>query len=385
MKVLYLVTGIRPPSASGSEFIPNLIYEICKEGVDSTIISPIYIQTQKNMLSWASEVEKKYKIRLILIDMPTFIKKRFLLHIIITPAITTIAVIKILLREKFDIIHEFTSTPVITFRSLIYLFFKTPSIFTLSVLNKTILGKLFWFKVFNFGSAYVIPSREIIKKLISSGIKKDKIFYVLPGIKVTNFKQNITKLKAREKLGLPQNLTVFTYFGPLTKEKGVLDILAASKILPTDVLKGVCITLYSYYLTGYTKYKNMAIKIREEGNQNLKLYEKYVEIPLLLAASDYVIYPQQTGHGTTIPPISVLETLASRKPIITTNIVGIRELINKNNGMLIPPSDPKALAKAISEAYFEKVNLKNINSLESFNLSYVSEQMLSIYNKLYEK
>lgn len=382
MKVLYIVTGIRPPEASGSEFIQNLIFAISKKGVNATVISPIYIHTEKNMGLWTDEQEKKYNVRFILIDTPSFIKKLFLLHIAITPLLTTVTVLKVLLKERFDIVHEFTSTPAIILRSLIYRFFNTPSVFTLAVLNKTIFGKLLWFKIFDFGSAYLIPSCEIINKIINIGVKKEKIFYLPPGINTLIFKSKTTKLQARKILGLPKNLIIFTYFGALTEEKGVFDILQASKLLSKETRQKIFIALFCYYLKGSSTFEKMAKALRDGVPENIKLYEKYVDIPLLLTASDYIIYPQRTGHGTTIPPISILEGLAAEKPIITTDIVGTREIITKNRGLLIPPSNPLSLAKIIKKVSFETIKFDRNSNLDDFDLTNVTSRLLSIYKEV---
>jgi len=47
---------------------------------------------------------------------------------------------------------------------------------------------------------------------------------------------------------------------------------------------------------------------------------------------------------------SLLEALASGLPVVATNIGGNPELINKNNGLLVPPADVIKLAQAINQA-----------------------------------
>lgn len=383
MKVLYLVTGIRPPKASGSQFIQNLIFEASKKEVQATILSPIYIHTEANMSLWAEQMERKYNVKFVLINTPKFIKKRFLLHLAITPLVTTLAVLKLLFKERFDLVHEFTSTPAIAFRSIFYKFFNLPSIFTLSVFNKTIFGKLFWFKIFDFASAYLLPSQEIETSVQELGIAKKKLFYLPPGIKASNFNPKIDKTQARKLLGLPANLTLITYYGPASEEKGVLDILEASRLLSKETQNKVLILLYCYYLKEYGNFRDVLRKLKEAPPENLKLYEKYVNIPLLLSASDCIIYPPRTGHGATIPAISILETMASQKPIIATNIIGTRELVNEGNGILVPPNSAHDLTKAIEKAASTKFSPKN--NLDRFNLGKVANRLLEIYKQVQER
>lgn len=385
MNVLYLVTGIRPPVASGSEFIQKLIFEVSKRKVNVTVISPIYIHTEKDMDTWAKEVEKKYNLRLILIDAPKFIKKNFLMHILITPFLTTIAVVKLLSKERFDIVHEFTSTPIILVRALIYRFFKAKSVFTLAVLNKTILGSFFWFKLFNFGTAYLIPSKEILSKLVKAGVDREKMFYLPPGIDTKRFRHKIDKREAIKKLGLPKDLTIVTYLGALSEEKGVLDLLRASKLIAPNIGDRIFIALFSYYLKDFKNYKKMADILSAHAPKNFQLFESRVDSAIVFAASDYVVFPQRTGHGTTIPPITVLEALASGKPIIATSILGTRELINDKCGILIPPAEPRTLSHQLEAIILREKTLKpNINT-KILDLTEMVDQQIGIYYKLNDK
>ena len=56
-----------------------------------------------------------------------------------------------------------------------------------------------------------------------------------------------------------------------------------------------------------------------------------------------------TWHREGIPKV-LLEAMATRRAIITTDVVGCRELIHhRRNGWIVPPRDPVALAEAIDE------------------------------------
>lgn len=46
-------------------------------------------------------------------------------------------------------------------------------------------------------------------------------------------------------------------------------------------------------------------------------------------------------------PVSLAEAMAMELPVISTNIVGINELVQSGTGLLIPPHDPPALAEAL--------------------------------------
>jgi len=68
------------------------------------------------------------------------------------------------------------------------------------------------------------------------------------------------------------------------------------------------------------------------------------DVPDLLAAADLVVLPS-LFEGL---PVSVLEAMAARRPVVATAIGGTDEAVtSEHSGLLVPPRDPGALASAI--------------------------------------
>ena len=60
-------------------------------------------------------------------------------------------------------------------------------------------------------------------------------------------------------------------------------------------------------------------------------------------------------------PKGLLEAASCKLPIISTNVPGCREICKNNfNGFLVPPKNPKLLAKSIEKLIFNKNLLKNL-------------------------
>lgn len=386
MKVLYLISGVGPPAGWGTEYIQNLIFELSRKGIEATIINPIYLHTHPSWKNWIQEKNAKFGARIIPIEVPNWISKNLIFHLIITPFLVTYFSCQLLRKEKFDLIHDFSSTPIILFRALIFQFiFQSPTIFTLSVYNNTFLGNLFWFRLFDFAKFYLIPSKEVISKIIDIGVKKNKLIYAPPGMNLTLFSKPINKLVARKKLdNLPINKFIIVFFGSLTEEKGVGDLIKAAKILQKQFTGNIFFSIFAIW-KGSTEHRSIKEEIEKMDSNYMKLYEKYVEIPIVIAASDLVVLPQQTGHGATIPIISVVETLAAKKLLIATNILGNKELINTSNGILIPPKKPLILANTIKEAYLNNKISKGTPTLKQFEMEKSVQLHLSIYTNAVKK
>ncbi len=68
------------------------------------------------------------------------------------------------------------------------------------------------------------------------------------------------------------------------------------------------------------------------------------DVPDLLAAADLLVLPS-LYEGL---PLSILEAMAARRPVVATAIGGTDEAVtHERTGLLVPPRDPEALAAAI--------------------------------------
>jgi len=85
--------------------------------------------------------------------------------------------------------------------------------------------------------------------------------------------------------------------------------------------------------------------------------------------------------------MSLLEAASCGRAIITTDVPGCREMINGQNGLLVPVKNAKLLAEAIIKLANDKQLLKHMGMhsrkmvIEHFAANVVNKQMLAIYNK----
>ncbi len=102
------------------------------------------------------------------------------------------------------------------------------------------------------------------------------------------------------------------------------------------------------YLIGggalYKKYENLS-----KGYENIKLINwiKQSELKLLLEQADIYIQPSKPYFGEAMPR-TILEAMAMKLPIISTNIAAIPGILNETNSILINPNNVDELATAIT-------------------------------------
>jgi glycosyltransferase involved in cell wall biosynthesis len=108
------------------------------------------------------------------------------------------------------------------------------------------------------------------------------------------------------------------------------------------------------------------------------------DVPEVLNAADvFVLSSDYEGN-----PLSVLEAMAAGKPVISTAVGGVPELVEGGCGLLVPPRDAQALSKAMSymlENAGARISVGKASAaraVERFDLRVMTEAYEDLYKKL---
>jgi glycosyltransferase involved in cell wall biosynthesis len=72
------------------------------------------------------------------------------------------------------------------------------------------------------------------------------------------------------------------------------------------------------------------------------------QLPFLLAAADAVVIPQRSTAATAAQlPAKLLDAMAAARPIVATDVADNASILADGRGLIVPPSDPPALARAL--------------------------------------
>jgi glycosyltransferase involved in cell wall biosynthesis len=144
---------------------------------------------------------------------------------------------------------------------------------------------------------------------------------------------------------VPDGYAVVMLPGRLTRWKGGLDFIEAIARLGRDDV--CCLLVGAEQRPGFRHELEKAIERRRLGAQ-FRIVEDCRDMIAAYGLADVVVSASTDpeGFGRTI-----VEAQAMGRPVIATDHGGAREtIIPGNTGWLVPPSDPAALAAAISDA-----------------------------------
>ncbi|MBI4859782.1 MAG: glycosyltransferase family 4 protein [Candidatus Riflebacteria bacterium] len=133
---------------------------------------------------------------------------------------------------------------------------------------------------------------------------------------------------------------VIGYLGHLTHAKGVSDLLEAA----TPLLESLDCRL------------KLAVTGGEESSLLDRISHRRIQVegrvdPVeFFNSCDLVVVPRRSSHGSVSYPNTVLEAMACGRPVLATDLPGIREVIrDRIDGHLVPPGDPAALGARLRE------------------------------------
>ena len=231
----------------------------------------------------------------------------------------------------------------------------------------------------------IITCSDAVKQRLAQEEKvpEDKFLTIHNVIDVKKFMVNCSKKEARIKLGLNPDVPVIGFIASLAPRKGHIYLLQAIRLI-----------LYSY--------PELKLLIVGEGLLPLKRkLEAFVrqnrlcgcvqflgtrrDIPLLLKAMDIFVSPAiKEAFG-----INLIEAMYMGVPCIATRVGGIPEVVkNDETGILVPPADPEALAKAIKELLSKPRLSKKYGEagrkrvLENFTVDKYIEKLENLYDEL---
>jgi glycosyltransferase involved in cell wall biosynthesis len=186
---------------------------------------------------------------------------------------------------------------------------------------------------------YVTVSRAIRDVLVRDGIAPERIRVVHSGIVPGRF-DGVAPADLRGELGLPPEARLVGNVAHFGWHKAQEVLVRAAKILAETHPAAVVLLVGDGDCRAKVEAESDALGLTGSAVRFLGFR---ADVPEVLAALDvFVMSSVLEGLCT-----SILDALASRRPVVASRVGGIPEILEGGNGLLVPPKDPEALAAAI--------------------------------------
>ncbi len=193
----------------------------------------------------------------------------------------------------------------------------------------------------------IIATTENLKNQMIEkyNLEEKNILVCHNGVDLGEFEKiSLGKKELKKKyLKLPEDSFVCLYAGSLQKGKGVELILKVA---------GVLKEIFFVVIGGE---EPELVELKKDAPPNLFFFQRkpHQEIPYYLKAADLLILPlkKELNYWRYTSPLKLFEYMASKTPILASNIGSLTEILNEENSFLF---DPENLEDLISKLKFAK-------------------------------
>lgn len=200
--------------------------------------------------------------------------------------------------------------------------------------------------------AIVTLSKRLKEHLVSSGVKEEKVRVIYSGVDEAFVPKGQEYVKrAREEMGFKPDEAIVLYYGPLNPFRGADELVDSVPMVLSKFKNAVFIFLGR---TGQADHKSMSLKKHLMATERVRLVEGFLDqesILKYLNVADIVVLPFRFWPFIECP-LTVLETMAVGKPVITTKVGAIPEVVqNGITGLIVDPRSREigaAIAKLLA-------------------------------------
>jgi glycosyltransferase involved in cell wall biosynthesis len=234
-----------------------------------------------------------------------------------------------------------------------------------------------------WGQAVLAISPQVQEHLIRDlHVNSTKVRLVQNGIDVEKFRPLTTdqKIIARRRWRLPPGL-VIGIVARLSDVKGHEFLILSMPGIMRDFPSVVC----AIFGVGPEE-RTLRKLVREQDLQrNVFFYDAVNKAHEIIPLMDVFVVPSlQEGIG-----LSIMEAGACGVPVVASRVGGIPEVVTDGeNGLLVPPGDPTAIARAVSSLLGDPVKARNmgLRAREIVAEKFSAERMIngteSVYNDI---
>lgn len=296
------------------------------------------------------------------------------------------------LRLKVDLIH-FLFTP----RSLTSLlirtrlkFSKVKTIQTVATLDKKLYQKPKKLKKVLLADKIVVQSKNTLSKLKKVGFENAELIY--PGIDLKKYKPTAKDKKLLKDLKIKASDFVVLYTGEYTRLKAIDDILEALRILNQSTenknLKLILACRIKNKKDAKKKKQVIEWLKKEKLESKVIFIDTFSEMNRLYNISDLNIFPAREMAGKFDIPLTLVESMACKKPVIVSKLKNLKELVGKNSyGMVVKLKKPQDLAEKIGLLKKDKrlYNELALNALSFVKDNFDIKKNIKKYEVIYQE
>jgi len=236
--------------------------------------------------------------------------------------------------------------------------------------------------VFKNVDYFIVQSREDLFKL-KEIISNSKVAKYNPHPIYDIFRvQSISEDDARKILNIPKNAKVLLFFGYVRKYKGLIYLIRAMPKIIEKIPEAYLLVVGEFW-DNKKYYINEIKKLNIEDH--IRIVDKYIpdeEVGIYFSATDVVVLPYTSATQSGVVQIAY----AFNKPVITTNVGGLPDVVEDNKtGFIVESKNPEKLAEAVIKYFDENRKEEFRRNIEKIKWKFSWKRLVEVIEELGER
>ena len=195
-------------------------------------------------------------------------------------------------------------------------------------------------------SRVLVNATAVKQWLVNDGFPASRITVIPNGVDLSRFNGGANPLDVRRSLGVPDQTPLVGVVSRLHRLKGIEDFLDASAMVASRHPSARFLVIGQPSPVDNVAYlEELIARARQLGiGDRVTFTGLRSDVPALLSALNVSVMPSLNEALSNV----LLESMAAGAPVVATDVGGTTEALRDgHSGLLIPPSDPAAMALAI--------------------------------------
>ncbi len=278
--------------------------------------------------------------------------------------------------HTFDVIHNFSASPLFAFKTILAKRYQknAKTIHTLKSYSRSAGGSLYFSRILNFVDVVTVPTQVMAEKLLSHGVKKEKIKVIRSHLDTEKFVP-LDKKNLKKKYGYSDKKIVF-YYGSTYFKKGLQNVVKASPSIEAQII------------IAPRDYPDQEFFNSVKDKPNIKVITDDLDVVEYVNLANVVVLPYLDLTATEGNPSCLLEAIACKTPVVTTDLPELREIVEPEKEVLMAtPGDVVSLALQINRLLKnpqlgKKLAENAYQKSRQFDTKMVTKQFVDLYRQL---
>ncbi len=237
-----------------------------------------------------------------------------------------------------------------------------------------------------FTDLAIVLSRDTERRFLDAGVDRSRIRLIRPGIEPIPPPEPASRMATRRSFGIDK--------GPLVIFPGDYEFSLAAQTVASAapiILQGnpeatIVFACRIKRAASEAIQRDIQREIEPLGDR-VKFINEVEDMPAFVGCADVVMLPSENLFAKMDVPLVLLEAMSQRVPLVLADVPPLDEIIETGAGVGVPPTNPKALASAVTNLLFDDARRASLGESgeRAVNDLFLARRMAEQVEDLYDE